>query len=196
MEKITSILEVWKPVVGYGGYYEVSSIGRVRSVKCSILKKNDIMYNKAQKIRSYFISKTGYPQITLSLNGKLRQHFIHRLVCEAFIPNPDKKLSVNHRNFIKTDNRIENLEWLTNEENSLHFHAANPGWATRLINRSRMDHPNNKPILQYSKDGAIKGRFNSISQAARLLGFNSSNISACALGKVKFYKGYGWRYTK
>lgn len=117
MEQIEN--EVWKPVVDWEPLYEVSNIGRVRS-KDRIVKCNTGTGVKKSKEIKPRIDRYGYVAIALTIKDRKLQTGVHRLVAKAFISNPDNKESVNHINGIKTDNRVENLEWCTNQENSDH----------------------------------------------------------------------------
>ena len=95
--------EIWKPVVGYEGKYEVSNMGRVKSLK---------YYGWYQiKILKPIKTQNGYLRVHLAKNGIFHKTSIHRIVAEAFIPNPDNLPLINHKNEDKTDNRVENLEW-------------------------------------------------------------------------------------
>jgi hypothetical protein len=110
----------WKDIKGYEGIYQISNAILIRS-KHRFSRSSPMRGNilKAKK------QKNGYYHVVLCKNGKKKDFYIHRLVAEAFIPNPDKKPHVNHLNGIKTDNRIENLEWVTPSENAIH--ACNMG---------------------------------------------------------------------
>ena len=109
--------EIWRPIEGYEGLYEVSSYGRVRSldkyVKCDYEKYR---LHKG-KVLSPGKDKDGYLSVVLSCNGKLHLKKIHRLVAEAFIPNPDNLPQVNHKDEDKTNNRVDNLEWCNRKYN-------------------------------------------------------------------------------
>lgn len=110
MEK--DALEIWRPVIGYEGLYEVSSYGRVRG-----LDRFDGRNKITGKILSVNYEKNGYCSVALSKYGNMKRHKIHRLVAQAFIPNPDNLPQVNHKDENKENNRVENLEWCTAKYN-------------------------------------------------------------------------------
>ena len=118
--------EIWKPISEYNGYYEVSNLGRVRSITRKIERTDPKDSSKKRlftykgKLVPFWITKKGYCRLTISINGIAKKYLVHRLVANAFIPNNDNKAQVNHINCVKADNRVENLEWVTNYENYLH----------------------------------------------------------------------------
>lgn len=109
----------WMPVNGYEGYYEISKAGKVRGVKRLVVIPTGLrtIYSRELATR---INNDGYVEVRLSKEGNTKTNFVHILLANAFIPNPKIKAEVNHINGIKTDNRIENLEWVTRSENMRH----------------------------------------------------------------------------
>lgn len=106
--------EIWKPIKGYEGLYEVSNLGRVKS-----LPKRAGFSVRKEFIKSIFSDKEGYLKVDLC-NGRGKQMYVHRLVADAFIPNCDNKPMVNHIDGNKQNNSVENLEWCTCQENTIH----------------------------------------------------------------------------
>lgn len=118
--------EIWKTISGYKGYYEVSNLGRVRSVTRKIERTNPrnpgqiTLYTYTGAIIPAWITKKGYKRCSLNIDGNTKNHLVHRLVATEFIDNPEGKDQVNHINCDKTDNNVDNLEWNTNIENYRH----------------------------------------------------------------------------
>ena len=109
--------EIWKDIEGYEGYYQISNMGRVRSVERTIITKNGVARRYKKKQMKIFHDGGGYCFVVLSKEGECKKKKVHRLVALAFIPNPEGKEEINHKNEKKDDNRVENLEWMTRKEN-------------------------------------------------------------------------------
>ena len=183
--KVSHNSEEWKDVIGYEKYYQISNIGRLRSKNMIVHYKN-VQYNKKGRIIKSAISKNGY--YSASLKGKT--YLIHRIVALAFINNVDGYKYVNHKNEIKIDNRVENLEWCTMEYNNR--------YGTK-IDRIRTKQLNNKytskKVIQL-KNGNIVNTFLSTRDAARVGKFNSSHVSECCNGKRKTCNGFVFKYVE
>ena len=108
--------EIWKPIDGFNGYYEISNFGNVRSVKRYVRSRGGSRPVES-RMKEQFFNPRGYLRVALFKEQKCKKFFVHRLVAMAFIPNPLNLPFINHKNEIKTDNRVENLEWCTAEYN-------------------------------------------------------------------------------
>lgn len=171
--------EVWKPVVGHEGLYEVSSIGRVKRVE-RYAPYRDGFRIKREKILSPNVINGGYQQVLLTKNMVRRGHLVHRLVANAFIDNPDGLPQVNHKDGNKKNNTVSNLEWCTAKENMLHS----------VVNGMRNDC---KSVGMYTVDGNLLQTFKSIGEAERKTGIFSQNISCVCKGQAKTAGGYVWK---
>lgn len=129
--------EVWKPVKGYEGYYEVSNLGRVKS-KARKYYRSDVLYHLKERVMKVSPSSSGYNTIILTVNGKAKSYLLHRLIALAFIENPQNKKCINHKDGDKFNNSLENLEWCTYSENRNH------GLRTGLIKQKRATHSHAK----------------------------------------------------
>lgn len=109
--------EIWKDIEGYEGLYQVSNLGRVRSLDRKVWN-----YTKKGRILKPHSNGHSYQNVSLHKENKTEKHlYIHILVAKAFLPNPDNKTEVNHKDFNKLNNRVDNLEWVTRDENKQHF---------------------------------------------------------------------------
>lgn len=178
--------EVWKPIIGYEGLYEISNLGRVKS-----LKGVRILKNSTQKV--------GYETVGLRKNNQTKVFYIHRLVAEAYIPNIENKPFIDHINRDKTDNRVENLRWVTQKENINNPLTKNIWGYTHNKNVSRLrgeNHPNARKIQQFTKDGVFIEEWGAAIEAANKLGFKyASCITACCRGKGNTAYGFIWKYA-
>ena len=156
--------EIWKPVKGYEGLYEVSNKGNVRSLDRYVMHGNRCCLLKGKPKKAYFIS-TGYLMVDLYKNSQRTHYLIHRLVAEAFIPNPSNLPCIDHINTIRTDNRVENLRWCTRKENS-----NNPLTIEHIISQK------NKSVYYIDEQGK-RISFKSMTEAARKIGCSSSTIT-------------------
>lgn len=180
--------EEWRDIKGYKGIYQVSNLGRVKGLYRQVNTWN--AYKTLQeKILKTYISYNGYLKVVLQGKTKL----VHRLVAEAFIPNPENKPQVNHKNEIKQDNRVENLEWMTAKENVNY----GTGLQRRADTQRRLGNQiNNKGTSKKIVCVEIKKTFESIKDAVRQgFGKDSSTITKCCKGKKQTHNGYHWRYT-
>lgn len=162
--------EKWKKIPGYKGKYIVSNMGNVRAVM--FFTKKGFVVRELKKQYSF-----GYETVMLNQKSKL----LHRIIAEAFIPNPNNKPEINHKNGKRKDNRISNLEWCTRSENAQH------AWDTGL---ACYKGERNKSCIQVSLDGFIVNEFSSRKEAFQRTGIR--HISECINGLRKTSGGYVW----
>lgn len=139
-------------------------------------------------------SKNGYLRVCLHKDKKQFNRSVHRLIAETFIPNPENKQQVNHKNGIKFDNRVENLEWCSGSENVKHaFRVLNRIHPRPNKNKFGKDNPLSKGCVQI-KNGRVIAEFDGLSEAERVTGICHAGISACCRGKISNSGGYQWEY--
>lgn len=183
--------EVFKDICGYEGLYQVSNLGNVKSL--SFGAKNMRMSN-ISKLLKISTTNCGYCKVQLYKSGKPKMCYVHRLVAEAFIPNPENKSQVNHIDGNKLNNVVSNLEWVTASGNQIHAIEHNLRTPSPMIGKFGKLNHNSKPVLQYDLNNMLLKRWDSISDAGRYYG-ERSNISCCLCGHHRTAYGFIWRYA-
>lgn len=158
-----------------------------------IYENGDLYSYKTKKFFSKFPNSKGYVYYNLRLDNKIYYKRAHRLVAEAFIPNPEKKPHINHKNGIKTDNRIENLEWVTPSENNKHAYVVLNKKSPHTNKKGVLNH-NSKKVKQLSLKGKLIKIWDCIADVERTLKINNSNITQVAKGFRKTASGFKWEY--
>lgn len=177
--------EVWKDVVGYEGYYQVSNLGRVKNVK-------------TQRILRQAKDKGNYCIVSLSKQCKHKTRTVHSLVAESFIrkTNKKQKLQVNHKDGNKSNNNVNNLEWITPSENLKHAYENGlkkiNEWQKEFI--SKQGKKLSKKTIQYDINGNFIKEWNCVRDIERQLKISNESISRCCTGKTKTAGGYKWKY--
>lgn len=173
-------IEIWKDIPNYEGLYQVSNLGRVKSLE----RIDALGHRLKEKILKPKLTR-GYYEVGLFKNSIRKMYLVHRLVWEAFNGHIPEGLQVNHINEVKTDNRLSNLNLMTAKENT--------NWGSR---NERISKNCSKPVLQFTLDNILVKEFLSIIQIERELGFSCGNIVNCCKGRYKTAYGYIWRYKE
>ena len=177
-------METWKAIAEYEGLYEVSDMGRVKSLKFGnerILKPRKDAW--------------GYLQVGLYKDGKSKNSKVHRLVAKAFIPNPQGLETVNHKDEDKTNNFASNLEWMSVKDNN-NYGTRNKRAGEAISKANINNQMFSKKVQMFDKKtGELLSTFPSTCEAERVTGINQGNISKCCIGKRKSAGGYIWRYS-
>ena len=183
--------EIWKDIEGYEGRYQVSSLGNVKS-----LNHGGHGYSKNLCLKK---NTNGYLQVELYKNGTKKMITVHRLVAQAFIPNPDDKRIINHKDENKHNNAVWNLEWCDtayNNRYSWNRHPErwpeNPG--KRRKERTNRDH-RDKMILQITKSGDVIREWRDIRELRLKTSYSQWSILQCCDGKRKTAHGFKWQFA-
>ena len=170
-------MEEWRDIPGYEGFYKISNIGNLYSVK-------------RKKILKPSYTDVGYLHITLYKKSSEKTFSIHRLVAMAFIPNPHNLPCINHKDEVKDNNNVNNLEWCTYSYNN-HY-----GTARQRLRESHLNHKSlSIPVICLLNENVVQ-EYPSLREAERITGIKNQNISSCCRGKNKTAGGYVWRYKQ
>ena len=179
--------EVWKDVVGYEGLYQVSNLGRVKSFQ----KKSAIILKQS-------LTNKGYKDVRLNKKGICKHKLIHRLIAEAFIPNPENKPFIDHINTVKTDNSIKNLRWTTRTENNnneltrKHSSETRKGKVLSEETKKKMRKSSKKRRKVICVETGII--YNSVSEAEAQTNATLTGIVKCCTKVRKTSGGFHWAY--
>lgn len=190
---IDAVPVVRKAVVGYEGYYEVDQFGRVFSLdRVVTIVDGDRTYEKplSGKQMKQHMHSGGYKVVALTKDGKSKNIFVHRIVAEAFLPNPDNLPMVNHKDEDKTNNFLENLEWCTAAYNRTYGKAVERH-AKKLRGR---ESEKRKAVIQRGLDGSFMDWHESVTKAAEKMNGSTTAISKACKGERKTAYGYLWEY--
>lgn len=182
--------EIWKEIVDTNGIYQVSNIGRVRSVDRIVNYIGGKSIFTKGKILKCYNHTGGYIGVDLYIDKKRVKRFVHRLVAQTFIDNPLNKPEVNHIDENKKNNNVENLEWVTDSENKLHL-----SYGRRCAETRRKLKCGWKPVIQFDLNMVEINRYENVRLASQNVGIDESSISKCCRGKLQTCGNYIWRYA-
>ena len=187
--------EIWKDVQNFEGLYQVSNLGRVRSLDRKKWGGKVFYTLKGRILKPKLDGKGNYLQICFHKDGKTYHKQIHQLVAGEFLKNPNNYPCINHKNEIKTDNRAENLEWCSYSYNALYGNARFKNVISRTKNKSKNSE---KPILMIDLNGNVIREFRSCYDASRFTGLSRTIIRYCCIGnkRNKTAGGYKWKYKE
>lgn len=184
-----------KNIIGYEGYYIIDSLGNIVSLP---------RQKGSRFVNEYYILKTklnrlGYKEVTLTKDGISKTHLLHRLIALHFIPNPEKYRCVNHKNGLKSDNRLENLEWCSASQNTKHAYLNNLGCFRDFANEGlkKMNEFSSYVFVKLIDKYGVEYNFSSSVEAARFAGTSNDEITRAIRKsqRVKGYKAYGLKKT-
>ena len=183
--------EIWSDIKEYESWYQISNKGRIRSVDRTVKCKDGSIRFYKGKVMTCVKDKDGYNCTGLSKNGIIKNYRVHRLVAQAFIPNPENKPQINHKDENPANNHVCNLEWVTNQEN-VNYGSHNEKQAKSLINHPILSNP----VCQFDLNGNHIKTYPSAAQAERDLNVASTQIGMCCRHKYgyKTCGGFIWEF--
>lgn len=184
-----NLKEVWKDIKGYEGIYQVSNLGKVRSLDRIVTYSNGAKHKHLGSIINGYISHKGYRRVELSKNGKTIKFSVHRLVAKTFLPNPKNLPQVNHKDEDKTNNRVDNLEWCTCKYNNNYGNRTKSSVQTYKHNSSIGKH-----VLRCDMNGNTIQEYRSTYEVEKLFGSSHSYIKHCCdENKIAYEYVWKWR---
>jgi hypothetical protein len=181
--------EIWKPIPWYEWHYQISSLWNVKSLRRIESSKNNSTRNRNEKILKPSKWSTGYMQVSLSMNWVSKNYTIHRLFATAFIPNLENKPQVNHKDSNRSNNWINNLEWVTPSENILHAVIV----GNLFISQERRN-LQKKKVWQYTREWVFIRNWDWVIDASKALWINKHNLANCCRWLSKACWWFWWRY--
>ena len=190
--------EIWKDIEGYEGYYQISNLGRVKSLERDIVKRDGTIFQCDEKIKINVHDRNGYQLVKLNKNGSETMKKVHRLVAQAFIPNPDNLQQVNHIDEVKSNNRVDNLEWCDSKYNN------NYGTKNQRISAAKTGNPQNTALCRLNAQKNSKkvicldtGEiFESTQDAANKLGLIRQSVGKVCNGEFNRTNGYSFMFLE
>lgn len=168
--------EVWKDVIGFEGLYQVSSLGKVKSVR-------------RNRLLCFHNTSNGYYQVHFHRDGKATYEYVHRVVAKAFLPEPlPEQIEVNHKDENRHNNAASNLNWCTPSENRRW------GNCQQKQHDAKARNGKTKPVAMLSQSGSVVAVFPGLHAAERATGARRACISRCCRGTIATAKGYVWKY--
>ena len=187
--------EIWKDIPDYEGLYQASNLGRIKSLKRYVITKHGYQLPVIQKILKQITSNCGYKRVELNRNGKGKLHSVHRLVAKTFLKDYNEKLQVNHKNGIKSDNNVLNLEMVTAKENQIHsYHVLKT--KPSMQGHFGSNHVRAVKINQYDITGEYIRTWDSLVEASKNLDISACCISNACGNRRKSAGGYIWKYAE
>lgn len=192
--------EIWKPIKGYEGYYEASNLGNIRSVDRVILSTANILHTEHKQLRRGRVlrqgnGRKGYKIVVLQKEGRKHTLYTHRVIATTFIDNPDNKPCIDHINGIHTDNRAENLRWVTQKEN-----INNPNTIRKNLTTLRRNAKNGckaKTILQLDKESLeVIREILPRTSFFKDMGYSREYVTSACRNHRKIAYGYRWAFKE
>ena len=185
--------EIWKDIEGFEGYYQVSNMGRVKSLERTVCNGRGY-YKIPERILKPKKNRGGYLQVHFYKDGKEKFYSVHRLVATAFCENPEGYTDVNHKDENKQNNCMENLEWCSRLYNNTYNGRAKK-IGKKVAEKLRNDPNRSKPVIAIHKINGLILEFPSVREASRQTGINLGNLCSCLKGKQKTAGGFAWHYA-